>query len=85
MSLEAEKEKLFKRLQEIISAQLGIEQSLIKVDSNFAADLEADSLDLVELVMTFEEIFDITIEDDNAGEFATVQDAIDFIIKQKGN
>ena len=49
--------------------------------SNFTTDLQADSLDVVELVMTFEEEFDVLIQDEDAGDMSTVQDAIDYIVK----
>ena len=75
-------EEIFAKLQDIVSKQLSIDPVKIKTDSNFTSDLEADSLDVVELVMTFEEEFDILIEDENAGELATVQDAVNFILKE---
>lgn len=75
-------EEIFKKLQDIVSKQLTIEPETILKTSDFTADLDADSLDVVELVMTFEEEFDIPIADEVAGEMSTVQDAIDFIIKQ---
>ena len=75
-------EEVFKNLQDIVSKQLTIESDKIKKASDFTADLDADSLDVVELVMTFEEEFDIPIADEVAGEMSTVQDAIDYIVKQ---
>jgi acyl carrier protein len=76
-------EKIFEKLQDIVAKQLSIEAEKIKRDSNFTADLQADSLDVVELVMTFEEEFDILIQDDDAGDMSTVQDAIDYIAKMQ--
>jgi len=75
-------EEVFKKLQDIVAKQLTIEPTLITRSSNFTEDLDADSLDVVELVMTFEEEFDIPIEDDVAGEMTTVQDAVNYIVKQ---
>jgi len=75
-------QEVFKKLQDIVAKQLSIEPETIKKGSNFTADLDADSLDVVELVMTFEEEFDIPIADEVAGEMSTVQDAIDYIVKQ---
>ena len=75
-------EEIFAKLKDIVSKQLSIDAAKIKTDSNFTSDLEADSLDVVELVMTFEEEFDILIEDENAGELATVQDAVNFILNE---
>jgi len=74
-------EQIFYRLQNIISIQLNRETKDILTSSDFTEDLEADSLDVVELVMSFEEEFDVPIEDDVAGEMVTVQDAIDYILK----
>jgi len=69
----------FEKLQAIVSSQLGIEESLVKLSSDFTKELGADSLDVVELVMAFEEEFEIEIEDDVAGDLVTVQDAINYI------
>ena len=77
--------EIFEKLKDIVSKQLQIDSSTIKTDSNFTTDLDADSLDVVELVMTFEEEFDVPIEDDVAGEMSTVQDAVDYIVKVQGS
>jgi len=69
------------RLQTIVSNQLGIEKEKVVAEADFTKELGADSLDVVELVMSFEEEFDIEIADSEAGEMATVQDALDYIIK----
>lgn len=74
-------DKVFEKIQDIVAKQLGIEAEAIKTDSNFTTDLNADSLDVVELVMSFEEEFDVPIEDEDAGGLTTVQDAIDYIKK----
>jgi acyl carrier protein len=63
----------------IIVEQLGIEESDVKEESNFIDDLGADSLDTVELVMAFEEEFDLEIPDEEAEKITTVQEAIDHI------
>ena len=73
------KEAIFTKLKTIISNQLGIDQSEIVESADFTKELGADSLDVVELVMAFEEKFEVEIEDEVAGEMATVQDAIDYI------
>ena len=73
------KKVIFEKLQDIIAKQLSIEPKKIETTSSFTSDLDADSLDVVELVMTFEEEFDVPIEDEVAGEMSTVQDAIDYI------
>jgi acyl carrier protein len=71
------------KLQTIISNQLGIDQDKVLVSADFTKELGADSLDVVELVMAFEEEFDIEIDDEVAGEMSTVQDALDYIEKNK--
>ena len=71
------------KLQTIVSNQLGIEKEKVVATADFTKELGADSLDVVELVMAFEEEFDIEIEDDVAGDMATVQDALDYIIKSQ--
>ncbi|GAW79522.1 acyl carrier protein [Plasmodium gonderi] len=73
----------FDDIKQIISKQLSVEEDKIKVESNFTKDLGADSLDLVELIMALEEKFSITISDQDALKINTVQDAIDFIEKNK--
>ena len=74
-----EKEVIFEKLKNIISVQLGIDEDKIVESADFTKELGADSLDVVELVMAFEEEFEVEIEDEIAGEMATVQDAIDYI------
>ena len=67
------------KLQGIVREQLGVDESKIVPSANFTTELGADSLDVVELVMAFEEEFDIEIDDESAGKIQTVQDAVDFI------
>ncbi len=67
------------RVKEIIVEQLGVKEAEVTGESNFAEDLGADSLDVVELVMKFEEDFDIEIPDEDAEKIQTVQDAIEYI------
>jgi acyl carrier protein len=66
---------------QIIVDQLGVEASEVVPEASFVDDLGADSLDQVELIMAFEEDFDLEIPDDDAGKIATVQDAIAYIQK----
>ena len=72
------------KLQEIVSKQLGIDEDKVVPSADFSKELGADSLDVVELVMAFEEEFDIEIEDEVAGDMATVQDALEYIKSQQG-
>ena len=67
------------RVKKIVVEHLGVEESKIQSDSKFIDDLGADSLDTVELVMAFEEEFDIEIPDDAAETIQTFGDAVKFI------
>jgi acyl carrier protein len=67
------------RVKEIIVEQLGVEEDEVQPAAKFIEDLGADSLDTVELVMAFEEEFDLEIPDEDAEKFATVGDAISYI------
>ena len=71
------------RVKKIIAEQLGVEESQVTSEKAFVADLGADSLDTVELVMELEEEFDITIPDDAAEKIQTVGQAVEFIEKQQ--
>ena len=67
------------RVKEIIVEQLGVDASEVTPQASFVNDLGADSLDTVELVMAFEEAFDIEIPDEDAEKIKTVQDASNYI------
>ena len=72
------------KVKEIISKQLGVNISEVTPEASFVEDLGADSLDTVELVMAFEEAFDIEIPDEDAEKITKVKDAVDYIkSKQK--
>ena len=72
-------ENVEQRVRKIIAEQLGVNEGEIKNESSFVDDLGADSLDTVELVMEFEEEFDITIPDEEAEKIQTVGQAIQYI------
>jgi acyl carrier protein len=72
-------ESIFETVQSILAEQLGIEEDQITMESNFIDDLNADSLDIVELVMAMEQEFGISIPDDEAERIKTVGDAVNFI------
>lgn len=74
-------EQVYEKLLNIVANQLNIESTKIKKDQTFIQDLNADSLDVVELVMQFEEEFDIPIADEVAGEMSTIEDALLYIKK----
>ena len=69
------------RVKKIVVEHLGVDASNVTDSSSFIDDLNADSLDTVELVMAFEEEFSVEIPDDAAEKILTVQDAIDYISK----
>ncbi len=72
----------FDKVKNIVVEQLGVSEADVQIDSTFIDDLGADSLDIVELIMAFEEEFDIEIPDDAAEKIKTVRDAVDYIEKQ---
>jgi len=67
------------RVKQIIVEQLGVDEAEVTPNASFVDDLGADSLDTVELVMAFEEAFEIEIPDEDAEKIRTVQDAISYI------
>ena len=83
MKKESEDKKMLEKLQEIIAEQLGIEAAEVQAESNFKDDLNADSLDLFEMIMAMEEEFGVEIPSDDLDAIATVQDVRDYL-KNKG-
>jgi acyl carrier protein len=73
------------RVKGIIAEQLGVEDEEVTMEASFTDDLGADSLDIVELVMAFEEEFGIEIPDEEAEKITTVRDAVDYIDKNAGS
>jgi acyl carrier protein len=67
------------RVKQIIVEQLGVDEAEVTPNASFVDDLGADSLDTVELVMAFEEAFEIEIPDEDAEKIRTVQDAVSYI------
>ena len=67
------------RVKQIIVEQLGVDEAQVDMNASFVDDLGADSLDIVELVMAFEEAFEIEIPDEDAEKIATVKDAVEYI------
>jgi acyl carrier protein len=67
------------KVKQIIVEQLGVDEAEVTPTAHFVDDLGADSLDIVELVMAFEEAFEIEIPDEDAEKITTVKDAIDYI------
>ncbi|MCY4639221.1 MAG: acyl carrier protein [Chloroflexi bacterium] len=78
---------VFERVRSLIVEQLGVEESQVASNASFVDDLNADSLDLVELIMSIEEEFggddaDLEISDEDAEKIQTVQDAVDYLHDQ---
>lgn len=72
------------KVKEIIVDELGVETDKVTTDASFVDDLGADSLDTVELIMAFEEEFEIDIPDEDAEQMRTVGDAVDYIEERAG-
>ncbi|NOZ29019.1 MAG: acyl carrier protein [Chloroflexi bacterium] len=70
---------IFERVRDIIVEQLGVEPEKVTMEASFREDLEADSLDLVELIMAFEEEFGGEISDEEAQQITTVGDAVRYL------
>jgi acyl carrier protein len=73
------KEDILAKLKPIIAEQLGVDESEVKEDASFTEDLNADSLDLVELIMSLEEQFKLQISDEDAEKITTVGEAVEYI------
>ena len=69
----------FEKVKEITAEQLGIDEDRVTMDASFINDLEADSLDIVELMMALEDEFGIEIPDEEAEKISTVGDAVNYI------
>lgn len=70
---------LEQKIREIVVERLGVDEGKVTMDASFIDDLGADSLDTVELVMAFEEAFDIEIPDEDAEKMVTVKDALEYL------
>jgi len=75
---------VFERVKDIIVEQLDVEESQVTMEASFRDDLEADSLDVVELVMELEDEFDLEIGDEEAEKITTVGDAVKYIESKQG-
>lgn len=76
--------KIEERVIKVISEQLNVEEAQVKPEASFIQDLGADSLDLVELVMSLEKEFNCEIPDEDAEKITTVQSAIDYVNSLQG-
>ena len=76
-------QEIFEKVKEIVVEQLGVDESLVKEEATFIDDLSADSLDIVELVMSLEETFELEIPDTEAEKIVTVGDVVQYIKNNK--
>jgi acyl carrier protein len=77
--MAASRDEVFERIKEVLAERLSVEESDINEEANFQEDLDADSLDLVEMIMELEDQFGIKIPDDDAQKIQTVGQAVDYV------
>ena len=81
----ATEEEVLSQVKQILVQQLGIDESQVTIDASFQDDLDADSLDLVELIMEMEDRFKLKIPDEDAEKISTVGDAVDYVVAHAGS
>ena len=79
-----DREKAVEEIRAILVEQLGVDPAEVTVDSSFQEDLNADSLDLVELIMEMEDRFKVKIPDEEAEKISTVGQAVDYVLANSG-
>lgn len=79
----AQDQEILSKVKAMVASQLGKSEDEITLEASFIEDLGADSLDLVELIMSMEDEFDLEISDEDAETIITVQDAINFMTERK--
>ncbi|HEV2713591.1 MAG TPA: acyl carrier protein [Gaiellaceae bacterium] len=77
--MAASRDEVFERVKEVLSERLSVEETDITEEANFQEDLDADSLDLVEMIMELEDQFGIKIPDEDAQKIQTVGQAVDYV------
>jgi acyl carrier protein len=78
-----DREDVLTKIQEITADRLGVDETDVTPDASFREDLEADSLDLVELIMELEEQFGMEIPDEEAEKITTVEEAVDYVVEHQ--
>ncbi|MBX6762784.1 MAG: acyl carrier protein [Rubrobacteraceae bacterium] len=78
-----DREEILEKIREITAERLGVDESEITPEASFREDLEADSLDLVELIMELEEQFGMEIPDEEAEKITTVEEAVDYVAEHQ--
>ncbi len=78
-----DREEILGKIQEITADRLGVDEDDVTPDASFREDLEADSLDLVELIMELEEQFGMEIPDEEAEKITTVEEAVDYVTEHQ--
>ncbi|MEB3198697.1 MAG: acyl carrier protein [Candidatus Sericytochromatia bacterium] len=77
----ASESEVFERIKKIVIERLDVSDASVTLDAGFTEDLGADSLDTVELVMAFEEEFNVEIPDEDAENIKTIRDAVNYVVK----
>ena len=77
--MAASRDEVYERVKEVLTEQLGVEEGDITEEASFQEDLDADSLDLAELIMELEDQFGIKISDEDAQKIQTVGQAVDYV------
>lgn len=79
----SEEQEILGKVKEMVASQLGKSEDEVTLDASFIEDLGADSLDLVELIMSMEDEYGLEISDEDAEKIITVKDAVNFIVERK--
>lgn len=77
------REEILDQMKDIVAEQMGVDRDKISEETSFVNDLNADSLDFVELVMEFEDRFETSIPDEKAEQLKTLREAVDFVCEAK--